>query len=145
MQWIFYFLYWSFKVFSTVFFNIPIKWNARYFIILLLCLFLNYIFYLTIAGVRDCWFLLMILYFLTLLYSPILKHSLSVFNIPVFSSLMIISSVNNNFISSQPILIPAISFSLVLELTITSKTMLNHIGTLLLFLTQRGVCVLLSH
>ena len=77
----------------------------------------------------------MILYLLILLYFPILKHSLSVFNILVFSSLMIISSVNNTFISSQPILISAISFSLVLELTITSKTMLNHIGTLLLFLT----------
>ena len=136
MQWIFYFLYWSFKVFSTVFFNIPIKWNARYFIILLPCLFFKLHFLLNYCWCeRYCWFLLMILYFLTLLYSPILKHSLSVFNIPVFSSLMIISSVNNNFISSQPILIPAISFSLVLELPITSKTMLNHIGTLLLFLT----------
>ena len=63
------------------------------------------------------------------------NSQLSVFNILVFSSLMIISSVNNTFISSQPILIPAISFPLVLELTITSKTKLNHIGTLLLFFT----------
>ena len=131
--------------FSPEFLCILVKWNTRYFRVLLLCWVVSYFLLYFLIGYSWCEKLLIFYWWFCICYfCCTLSSKTLIYCLLIHLYFLDWWSSANIFISFHPI-ISLTSFSFLLKLTITSKTMLNHSGTLLLFFILKGMCVLLFH